>query len=333
MTEHDRIFGQNFYSNKEPAWHKKGRVGQENEGAVLVYSKMSPVSFEQRPFTITLNGKPIETKKHFGIVRISNTEKVIGETKGRYKLVQPIRYAELFDEYVGKPVETFGFLGTSGEKMFITWNLPNVDVHGDEVKMYGFLTCGFDGRYGEKLFETGIRTVCWNTWNTAIADSEENHGGAIYAAKHNMVDHDERLGAWMRYMTLEADKNVQIYQGLFRKMEETPIGIDQAYNLFAKVYPKKDSIGSYYPDDLRTKDQTKIDKWNNSQEAKRDLAVELFKGRGIEITPTVWGAFNCITEQENHLLDSKKDTTESILIGNRQSIMQEALFVMKEYVN
>jgi len=329
----DRIYKQNVYSLREPMWHSKGVVGQEEENAMSVYRHMLPVAFEQRPFSISLNGGTVESNKHFGIVRVGgNTEKIIGQSKGRYNLTQPEKYAQLFDAYVQKPVETMGFLGTSGERMFTTWSLPQIDVHGDIVKMFGFLAVGFDGKFGEKLFETGVRVVCSNTWSMAVADSQEKRGGAAYSAKHNMKDHEERLGIWMRYITKQAEENVAIYQSLFRKMEETPVTVDVAYNLFAKVYPKKNSLGDFHPDELRGKDQGKIDLLNQSQEEKRDLAIELFKGAGVEIGKTLWGTFNVITELENHHIPSKKDKTESILLGNRQGIMQEALLVMSEYV-
>lgn len=330
----DNIYKQNVYSLKQKMWHGKGVVGSEEETAMSVYGRMIPVEFEQRPFGITLNGEFKETGKHYGIVRSEGgKEKVIGETKGRYNLTQPVQYATIFDEFVSKPVETMGFLGTHGQKMFITWNLPNIDVHGDKVEMYGFLATGFDGKFGEKLYETGVRVVCNNTWNMAVSDSEERGRGSVYSAKHSMVDHEERLGIWMRYITSQAESNVEIYQNLFRKMEEKPIGIDDAYGLFSKVYAKKGNIdSSFYPSELIEKDDAKITAYNDSQEEKRDMAIELFKGAGIEITKTVWGAFNCVTELENHKIASKKDTTESILLGNRQGIMQDAMSVMSEYV-
>lgn len=330
----DNIYGQNVYSLKEKMWHGKGIIGVEEENAMSVYGRMIPVEFEQRPFGITLNGTFKETGKHYGIIRSEGgKEKVIGETKGRYNLTQPVQYATIFDEYVGKAVETMGFLGTHGQKMFITWNLPNIDVHGDKVEMYGFLAVGFDGKFGEKLYETGVRVVCNNTWNMAVSDAQERVRGAVYTAKHSMNDHEERLGIWMRYITNKAYENVEIYQNLFRKMEEKPIGVDEAYGLFAKVYEKKGNIdGSYYPSELLEKDDAKIIEYNEGQEEKRDMAVELFKGAGIEITPTVWGAFNCVTELENHKVKSKKDKTESILLGNRQSIMQQAMDVMSVVV-
>ncbi len=330
--EHDDIYKNDFYSYNQPAWHKKGIVGQEKESAVKVYSRMTPVLFDQRPFTINLSGKTVSTGKHYGIVRVEGTkEDIIGETKGRYNLTQPKRYAEIFDEYVGRYVETMGFLGTKGQKLFLTWVLPKIDVHGDVVESYGFFTTGFDGKLSEKLYNTHVRVVCRNTYSRAIREGDAN-GGATFTSKHTQLDHEERLGIWMRYMTQKAEEEVSLYQALFCKMEETPIDVTEAYKLFKSVYPYNDDIGEYYPGELRTKDQKRIDEFNKGQEAKRDLAVELFKGKGIEISRTLWGAFNAVTELENHHIPSKKDTTESVLVGNRQVIMEKALSVMRKKV-
>lgn len=330
--EKDDITDKNFYSYKKQVWHGKGIVGEIEESAMSVYERMTPVRFEQRPFSITLNGEVYETGKHYGIVRIAEKEVVIGQTKGRYVLTQPKRYAELFDQYVGKPVETMGFLGTHGKRMFTTWVLPQVDVHGDKVDMFGLLAAGFDGAFGEQIYETGVRVVCRNTFNKAISNSDEKFKGAVYSGRHTEKDHEETLGIWMQYVTQQAEENVEVYQKLFRKMEETPITTDKAYNLFSQVYYLKDSIGSYYPDQLRTKDQGTIDDFNQDQMKKRDLALSLFSDAGIEITPTVYGVYNSVTELENHHIKSKKDSTESILFGDRQNVMENAFNIMSEYV-
>jgi hypothetical protein len=59
----------------------------------------------------------------------------------------------------------------------------------------------------------------------------------------------------------------------------------------------------------------------------------LFQGKGIEITPTAWGVFNCVTEAENHHKPSKKDTVNSILLGSRANIMEGAMTVISDFVN
>jgi len=310
-------------------WHTLGEVGQKNETAKEVNSRMIDVSFEQRLFHILLNGKLVSDNKHFGIIRLEgDTEHLIGETKAVYNLTQPIEYIDLYDTFVGEPVETLGYLGSKGQKMFITWELPSIDVHGDKVETYGFLAVGFDGKFSEKLYQTNVRVVCQNTWSAAVS----NEDNKVYSGKHTMVDHMERLGAWMKHLTKDAYESVALHEKLFCKMEETPAEVDLAYQLFAKVYPKKGDIGAFYPDELRTKDQTRIDEFNQSQEEKRDFCVELFQGRGIEISKSVWGVWNCVTEFENHWIPSKKSPYESIIMGGRHKTMSNAMLVMQEAV-
>lgn len=332
----DNIYKQNVYSYKEPMWHSKGTVGQDEEGAESIYTKrMIPVCFEQRPFSIDLNGQSFESG-HFAIIRVGEgKESIVGSTKGRYNLTQPLEYCQIFDKAVAKPVETLGFLGNKGERQFITWKLPNIDVYGDLVFTYGFLAVGFDGLYGEHLYVTNVRVVCNNTWNAAVADAENgkrNGAGGVYNGKHNQRNHERDLAAWMQYITTQADEYVAIHEGLFKKMEETKVSKDIAFDLFCKVYPLRDNLSSFYPDELRGEKQGTIDDYNEKQTESRNLALNLFEGAGIQIAPTAWGVLNSVTEAENHHKSSRKDTTYSILMGNRYGIMEKAMAVVSNYV-
>lgn len=326
----DNIYRQNVYSKAVEMWHSKGRVGMENESAMQVYGQMFPVSFEQRPFSVTLNGVAVVSDE-IAIVRVGEKEEsIVGHTKGRYDLTQPAEYCALFDESVSRPVETLGFIGSDAARMFITWELPAIDVHGDKVLNYGFLAVGFDGKYGEHLYNTGVRVVCQNTWNLAVSDSmnaKDGVRGQVYSGKHNQKTHERDLSAWMRYITTQAEEYVAIHESLFCKMQETPVKKDLAATLFAKVYPLKDNLGAFYPDDIREEKQTPIDTYNQKQTESRDLAMELFAGAGIEIDSTLWGVYNAVTEAENHHKASKKDFAYSILMGNRAGIIENAMAV------
>ncbi|SRR5258706_5160544 len=326
-----KVYNNNIYALGKDMWRGLGTVGEVGESAVSINNRMSEVKFESRPFGVMLNGEVQDTGKHYGIVRVGDKkEVVVGQTKGRYNLTQPSEYAKVFDTYVNKPVESMGYLGTSGQRMFLTSELPAIDVYGDRVDMYLFCAFGFDGIYGEKIYQTNIRFACTNMWNRIVADSKNRFGGVSF--KHNQKNHLEDLGIWMRYITTQAEQNIKIYEGLYRKMESTQVSIDQAGNLFAKVYAKKDSLGAFHPDELREKNQGTIDEYNQKQDESVDVAMQLFKGAGIEITPTAYGIFNCVTELENRHRMSRKPIAESILIGNRQNTMSYALNVISEYV-
>ena len=328
----DNTYKQNTYSRDLISWHKKGRVGHEDENAKQVYEQMEEVTFVQRPYNIILNGKRHESS-NIGIIRIEgNNESEIGITKGRYNLTQPLEYCQIFDKSVNKPVETLGFLGENAEKLFITWILPAINVHGDIVKAFGLLSAGFDGKYGEKLHRVYERVVCENTLSLAISDAEQSKdgfAGKVYSGKHNSSMHERDLAAWMSYITRQAEEYTAIHESLFCKMQETKIDKSLAYSLFCKVYPLKNELGAFYPDEIRAEKEEGINDYNAKQTDSRDFALELFAGKGIEIDSTLWGGFNAVTEAENHYKKSKKDTTYSILLGNRQTIMENALKVFE----
>jgi len=338
----DDVYENNVYSLKEKMWHSKGTVGLINECAKDVYGRMKPVEFFQYPFVANIDGKEFPSKL-YGIFR-KEGEKVIeiGECKGRYRIAQPANYVEAFDSYCGKPVETMGFLGSSkADKLFITWVLPQIDVYGNLINMFGFITMGFDGKYGEHLYVTSDRIVCRNTFNFGIRDAiaTQNHGygingnnGAIYSGKHTRDDHVERFGYWMRYIDQDAEKTVELMKNMFCKMEEKPITIDEAFGLFSNVFPYPNDKSIFCPPELVNEKKEDYNTKVLKADEDRDLAMDLFKGAGIEITNTVFGAFNCITEMQNHHIDSRKnDGTESILIGNRQVVMSRAFNLMSEY--
>jgi len=324
----DNIYGNNVYSLKQRMWHSKGTIGEVGEGAFSINGRMAPVSFEIRPYHIILN-EEMKVSKDSAIVRMAGHEVVVGMTKGRYQLTQPVVYCQIFDTAVGKDVETLGYLGTNGDRMFITWELPSIDVHGDKVQTYGFLAVGFDGKFGEHLYLTNVRVVCNNTWNMAINDGKT---ASVYSGKHNMLTHESRLASWMKYVNDDAEQKVMIYQNLFRKMEETKVGTDLAATLFKDIYPHKDEISDYYPSELREQDSKTIDVFNLKQDEARSLAMNLFQGAGIQIGQTAWGVYNSITEYENHVRPSKKDRVNSILLGNRQGTMQNAMAVVTKLV-
>jgi hypothetical protein len=337
----DNIYRNNVYSRGEAMWHNKGRVGEFDETALSVYSKMDLVEFSLQPFTLNVKGTVIPNNV-FGIVRIEdNNVALVGTTKDRYELLQPIEYIKLFDEVIGKPCETLGFLGAKADKLFITWNLPKIDIHGDIMKLYGMISLGFDGKYGNHVFLTEVRTVCENTHARAIADAKntENQGfgadrnGAIVTVRHTENNHLQKFGWWMRFVDTESVAQAEMVKASFTKMEETPLSLDDAYGFFAKVHPYPDEARTYIPPELVGQEvQTVADKTNEANQ-NRDLLMALFGGQGIAITPTLYGAYNCVTEMQNHhIMGKKNDGTESILIGARGGVMDKAFKVALDYL-
>jgi len=337
----DNIYNNNVYSFKKPMWHKKGEVGQVGESAETIYGRMEKVEFIAEPFSAIVNGKPFKSGTS-GIFRVQGDKVVeIGEFKGTYEISQPIEYIQAFDRFVSVDTETIGFLGAKADKLFITWVLPKIDVYGDIIEMYGLLSTGFNGKYGSHLYATGIRTVCWNTHAMAIQNARmtkndgrgANSHGAIYSERHNQKDHIQNLGYWMRYINEDAINTVQMMQDMFCKMQSQPLTVDNAYGLFSKVFEMPEEPSSFCPPELIEKKQNDYDEKVAQTQESLDLVMSLFQGGGIAIDKTVYGAYNSVTEMQNHHIMAKKnDGTESILIGQRGDIMNKAFSVMNEYV-
>ena len=338
----DNIYENNFYAHGEGAWHNKGRVGQENESAEQVYGQMKQVLFHQVAFpAIQFMGASIPNNT-LAILRVEGDKvALIGNTKQRYQLLQRIEYIKKFDVAVGKPVETLGFLGQNADKLFLTWNLPKIDIYGDIMKLYGLLSFGFDGKYGNHLYLTEVRTVCSNTHARAVADATKtkNQGfgadskGAMVTVKHTEKDHLDKLGYWMKFADAETDRQAKLSQALFRKMEKHPLTLDEAFGFFSKVYPYPADARTYIPPELVAVEQSKHAEDIKYADESRQIAVELFSGAGIEITHTLYGAYNSVTELENlHRMAKKNDGTESILIGARGARMDKAFAVALDYL-
>jgi hypothetical protein len=334
----DNIYKQNVYSYEKPCWHSKGEVGKEKETCVQVYGRMFPVQFEKREYSVVLNGES-RGSGQFAIVRISDSkERIIGTTKDQYQLVQPLEYCEAYDKASGANsyCETLGFLGTDAEKMFITSKLPQISIFGDLIDLYQFLAVGFDGMFGAHQYVTNVRIVCQNTMNLGIANSEstQNHGrGSLYSGRHNQPNHMRDLEAWLQYVQKESENAVEITKNLFCKMESTPMTVDEAFGLTKKIYVDPDTLPDFFPDQLRSEKQEVIDKKLEKASESRDLVMDLFKGNGIQISKTSYGLLNSVTEAENHHKPSKKNSTYSLLMGNKHLIMNGALNIITDWTN
>jgi hypothetical protein len=337
----DNIYRNNVYSKGESMWHNKGRVGLVDESGEQVYKNMDEVTFEQIPFTLTVDGIVIPNNV-FGIVRRDGNKPIlVGTTRDRYNMRQPIEYIRMFDKVIGKPCETLGFLGAKADKLFITWNIPKIDIHGDIMKLFGLISLGFDGKYGNHLYLTGVRTVCENTHARAIAEatSTENQGfgadskGAVVTTKHTQADHLDVLGYWMKFVDQESTRQAEITKALFMNMEERPLTIDDAYGFFAKVHPFPQDARTYLPPELVAKEQESYAAEMQKAKESRDLLMALFNGAGMGINKTLYGAYNCVTEMQNHHIMAKRnDGTESILIGARGKVMDTAFKVALDYL-
>ena len=331
------LFGSRFFGHRKPAWHGLGVVSDKDMTAVEAMSAIGGYWIEQRPVTVMLNNEQTETGD-YAIVRSQtfddNQEMVFGYTTEHYKIIQPLRICELFDENVSQPVETLGML-QQGQKLFLTWGLEPFNVgKNDEVKPYGFIAGGFDGKYGSSLNVVVTRVVCENTWRSAIQEAEatkEKGRGRIWSGKHTSGNLDRDFGIWLSYVQQESEKRNQSLSQVFNMLAAKEIhSKETAQQIVDGIFAYPDNVPDYFPEKLRVEKQEKIDALKESADKNRQGVMALFDGEGTAIDATAWGLFNAVTEWENWGLASKKPTEYSVLFGNRDMVMSKAYSVITE---
>jgi hypothetical protein len=332
------IFGNRFYGNRYPAWHKLGIVSEKDQNAVDALTAIGGGYWtEKRPIVVMLNGKQVETGD-FAIVRSplpdDPQERVFGYTTERYQMLQPLELCEMFDDAVSRPVETLGMLG-KGERLFLTWKMPKIEVvKDDEIQTYGFVAMGLDGVIGTSLNVVTTRVVCQNTWVAAIQEASSTHErgkGRIYSGKHT-VSMNAELREWMKYVQKRAEEKVRLTESFFSLLVNKPIKNDaEVVSLLNAAYPDPEplSLDAYIPDALRGKKERKIEDEREQAQKNRDGIYALFSGAGTSISPDYYGLFNASTEWFNWGQGTKKPAELSVMMGTRaqkMNAMAEVLF-------
>jgi hypothetical protein len=332
------VFGNRFYGHRDPAWHSLGFVTQEGITATEAYRRMGgSYYFELRPTYTTLNG--IESVIGLSIVRSpvpdDATERCFGIATEDYKILQPERICEIFDESVNQPVETMGMLG-KGERTFLTWKIPSIDIKGDEIMVYGFVAAGHDAKYGYSLNVVTTRVVCQNTWAIAIKEAENNNiegRGRIWSGRHNSPNLERDLSIWMAHVQKQAEANVEVTKSLFTRFAETKLSnMEDTFDILNDIYAPPAPVSAYFPEQLIGEEQEKIDDKINKNRNDIEAVWDLFTGAGTAIDETCYGLFNAVTEYENWGRATRKDPANSIMFGDRAKVMTKAAKVINEFV-
>jgi len=318
------LFGERFYSERVPAWHRLGHVSEEETGAVAAFEKIGPYTVNLRGLRLT-DGTPID---HKAIVRSKTSDdphkRIFNVVSNKYHLVSPQDICELWDTKVGRPVETFGVLG-KGEKIFITTKLPGMDVCGDEVDNYLIAVSPMTGGEAAKLIVAPIRVVCQNTLIAAQGASTE-----VYRIIHDKHI-KERMGQWMN----------TIYERSEQKME----GLKEAFDVLAKHKVTKGDvkkvIDASYPFPNAPRNNVSEEMFADRQQAysvgieritkRRDTVRELLGGSGTGLDTkackgTAWGLYNAVVEAEDFARRGLRTDSidRSLLFGDRASVKATA---------
>jgi phage/plasmid-like protein (TIGR03299 family) len=256
-----------------------------------------PVSGSKKIASMNLGAMSKSFDKRVVLYRSDSHEplSVVGDT---YQIVQPKEVLEFFRDIVAAGdmhLETAGCLfGGTRYWAMANANFEDDVIKNDRIKGRLLLTTSCDGTLATTAKFVSERVVCNNTLRIALGEKDEKkpqvrvtHGSAFNPAKIKdalgLLDH-----GWHNFMT-----NI-------RKMARTKV-TDEAVNKFiADIILNQDQ--------LKLLEETQVT--HKRVEGKLATIFDMYKGSGMgakEVTGTVWGALNAVTEYADHRIGKIDD--------------------------
>lgn len=328
------LFNERFYSLRQIPWHGLGVVSQEEMGAQEAYSTMTGYDVKLEALR-TVTGIDIPNQ---AIIREPVPDDPVARhfaTVGPdYTLVTPLEVCTIFDEKVGRPVETIGALGY-GETFFLTVKLPDFDVRGDPVENYMLVTTPYNGWEANTIRVTPIRVVCQNTLSAAKSASTE-----VYSLKHDKTL-KARLSEWMDGLYERALVRAEFIQMAFGAFASTMVNDFEAGEMLRYVYPNPNLPRQNAPDHVMKTRMENYEITLASIERSREAVMGLFQGAGTglgdsNISGTGWSFYNAVTEWEDYRgrRNDKGITSAQInaLFGDRATSKERAFSAVADLV-
>lgn len=315
-----------FFSVREKAWHGLGQVVQEAPTSAEAM-KLAGLDFivEKRPILINTPNGPKEVPDFFSTVRTDN-DHPFGIVGSRYEVLQNSEVFEWFDTVVGNGqalFETAGALG-DGATIFVTVKLPEqMDVKGDAIEQYLFLTTNHAGHGVVQAAFTPIRIVCNNTLNAALRDCNNR----IRIMHTNTMK--DRLNQAAKVMAT-GKKFMTKIQEVFVAMANKPIVDQQLKDLILATFANQNHLEILAKDGgPKTQgEQASITRLEAIVSDAYAYAMTSDTQQTVSTRGTVFGAYNTITGYLQNVKEIKEgkqaDHFESIIDGSSLNISQKA---------
>ena len=321
-----------FASAKEKAWH--------NLGVVVSKAMTTEEAIKEAGLDYTVIKNPLFTEvgkskilvpNKFATVR-TDTNQAFGVVGNYYTIVQNTEAFGFFDSIVeeGEAIfETAGALN-DGERIFISAKLPTyIEVKGDSIEKYLFLTNTHDGTGTIQVAFTPVRIVCNNTLNMALRDCSSRLSFRHTTNAATKLEQAHKLMGITNTLTREVTK-------LFNEMAKKKINKDILVELVGQVIKAQKSDSRQLQDSKNKKEDST--RFNNLVEEIVTYGVENETQRTDATKGTVFGAYNAITGYFQNVRDFKGDHEKKFSAimdttgtGNRYS--QTAFDLCLHYLN
>lgn len=316
------LFDERFGDARKPAWHHLGTVFNKAISATKAFDKLGQYTVRLAP----AEAGGVDLKRQ-AILRDPTPDdpevRVFGVVGNEYHLVTPQDVCSIYDEHVGKPIETIGALG-KGETFFLSTYLPTLDVKGDEIENYLLISNPMTGLASAEIRVTPVRVVCQNT----LIASES------MASQQLRVAHDQhvrqRMADWLRETYEYAEMTAHVLRDLFEEMTKVRVRDAEARALFDAAYP---TPGKPKHTAVQAVMEQRLTWWEENvslMQRRRDGAKVLFEGMGTGMDTkaakgTLWGAYNAVVECEDFRKSTRMDSVaQSVMFGERAAAKKRA---------
>jgi phage/plasmid-like protein (TIGR03299 family) len=309
------VYQNRFVAYKQPAWHSLGTVFDQPIDAAGAFDLMGEFDVVKEPVfrvntlensinkIIPVKGKYVLTG-HFpankGEVAVSHHYGVVDE---RYELVSPKQLVSLWDMLVKAPIETMGTL-QHGKRFFITTQLESFDIKGDEHKNYLSLFSPHGTNQCVIGLISPVRTVCWNTYQCALAAAKEE-----YKVPH-MKGAINKIGAWMQLQYESVQSRSAEIKAALDHLASSKVAGDSARDTYlGRVFPVLEDL------EAEVKVQDTRTSVGMLYEGQATGYTEAFKG-------TYYGLYNSVVEYLDY--NQKRSRAAARWVGPNGTIKEHA---------
>jgi len=287
-----------MFSVREMPWHGLGTVLDEYPGSIKEALELSGLDWQvvqkpvHQPITTMVDGHELttylEVDNYWLNVR-EDTSDVLGIVTDRYKPIQNHEAFSFMDNLIGSQMhyETAGGL-YGGKKTWVLCKLPDyVEVAGDEVAPYVFISNAHDGKSSCLVSVTPIRVVCANTLSWAVGKAKAD--GRTYTVRHtgdiSLKLHEARNVMNMTINYYEQFKNMGDSMALENFSE------NRLQSVLDQLYPVEGSMG---------------DRAVKNRDVAKNAIMAIYRGEGINgdttgnAPGTKWCAANAIAEYADY---------------------------------
>jgi phage/plasmid-like protein (TIGR03299 family) len=308
IYEHDSMF-----SVREKPWHGLGVILKKHPKNIDQAVKAAGLDWQvvQRPVYALVDGDPESGKNlvvdpvegYFVNIR-QDTNQPLGIVTSRYQPVQNQEAFSFLGNLFGSEMhfETAGSL-MNGRRVWVLMKLPNwVEVGGDAVAAYAFISNSHDGKSSVLLSCTPVRIVCENTLTAAVRIAKAAQ--RTYTIRH-LGNMSQKISEARQALEVTVNYYEQ-FKALGDKLALAKLSEKRARSLTERLLPIEEGMG---------------DRAAANREEARDTIIRLFKegtivkaddGTELSTVPenapkTVWAFYNAATEYADWYRGERKE--------------------------